>query len=145
MQLLFWYLQAAVGKRRLTQLHHLKQGCGEDMWPCTLRHKSLCSALPCSHCWPSWGGCSQSPRCLWPFLAKRHLRGKWVYQINDECEIIITLLCLLSHFNSMHIIDKWLYYLVLTLRLVKMQWLLIFLRKFMTQETVSCMMHSVTF
>lgn len=39
--------------------------------------KSLCLPLPGSHCWSWWGGCSCSPRFLWPFSARSRLRGKW--------------------------------------------------------------------
>lgn len=61
----------------LTHLRQLKQGCGLDMWPGTLSHKSLCPALPVSHYRSWWGGFSHSPRCLWPFSARTHFTGKW--------------------------------------------------------------------
>lgn len=79
----FWSAISRVAWDRdqlLTHLHHLKQRCGLDMWPGALSHKSLRQALPVSHYRSWWRGCSHSRRCLWPFSARRHLRGKWAWQ-----------------------------------------------------------------
>lgn len=75
----FWSDSSLLWEREqpLTHLHHLKQGRGLDTWSDTFTYKSLCLPLPGSHCWSWWGGCSCLLRCLRPFSARRHLRGKW--------------------------------------------------------------------
>lgn len=132
----FWSAISRVAWDRdqlLTHLHHLKQRCGLDMWPGALSHKSLCQALPVSHYRSWWRGCSHSRRCLWPFSARRHLRGKWAWQSLFAAACGESHLYICVHKKLMSNV-QWLGYLVRRDTIFPFsqlkRWLLFVLRKF---------------
>ena len=75
-----WYFPGSPGWHgKQSSRHHTQVRLSKVMWPGPW-HKRWWPRCVSLLYWQWWRGCWSWLCCLWPFSARKHLRGEWIHQ-----------------------------------------------------------------